>query len=415
MPQTLKTGARLAPERLEVGVGPLASAGAAGPLAARLRRLPGVNQAIVNPITGSAVVAFDPGATDAAAILEAIEDRESIDLGRALVRWHVRIGGTTCASCVRRIERAVEAVRGVRRAALNPAADSLTVEYTPRHTDLEQVRAAVHGEGFELSAGPPPAVPAEPGRPDDSSGREFAALMRKFWFSAIVAIPVIVFSYPKLFGLSRWLPPGSVALQVVWALLGVGTLPVLAYAGGHFYRGAWSAFRHHTADMNTLIAVGITAAWLYSTVAVLVPSLFPAAELTEVFYDVSAVVVALVVLGQALEVRAKGRSSEAIKKLIGLQPRSARVIRDGRERDLPLEEVVTGDVVLVRPGAKVPVDGELLDGASAVDESMVTGESLPLEKRPGDRVIGATLNKTGSFRFRRKLRSPCACVRRKCS
>lgn len=176
MPQTLKTGARLAPERLEVGVGPLASAGAAGPLAARLRRLPGVNQAIVNPITGSAVVAFDPGATDAAAILEAIEDRESIDLGRALVRWHVRIGGTTCASCVRRIERAVESVRGVRRAALNPAADSLTVEYTPRHTDLEQVRAAVHGEGFELSAGPPPPVPAEPGRPDDSSGREFAAL-----------------------------------------------------------------------------------------------------------------------------------------------------------------------------------------------------------------------------------------------
>jgi len=400
MPPELKTSHRLETDRLEVNVGRLGCAGAAAPLAARIRRLPGVTDAMVNPITESAVVVFDPGVTGAEEILRAIEEREGLDVGRALARWHLRIGGVTCGSCVRRIEQAVHAVRGVQAATLNPAADSLTVEYTPRHTDLERVREAVRQEGFELTTAPRSSIPEVPTPPDDPTRGEFTTLMWKFWISAIIGIPVIVFSYPKFLGLSGWLPPGSAALRAVWGLLGLLTLPVLVYAGGHFYRGAWSAFRHRAADMNTLIAVGITAAWAYSTVAVLVPSIFPSAELAEVFYDVSAVVVALVVLGQALEVRAKGRSSEAIKKLIGLQPRTARVVRDDRELDLPVEEVVAGDIVLVRPGEKIPVDGEILDGASAVDESMVTGESLPVEKRAGDRVIGATLNKTGSFRFR---------------
>ena len=174
---------------------------------------------------------------------------------------------------------------------------------------------------------------------------------------------------------------------------------MLFYSGGQFFSGAWAALKHRSANMNTLIALGTGAAWVYSTIAVLFPSLFPEGT-SEPFYDVVAVVTALVVLGQALELRAKGRTSEAIKKLMGLQAKTARVIRNGQEIDIPVEEVLVGDIVLVRPGEKVPVDGEVVEGSSAVDESMITGESLPVSKKVGDEVIGATINKTGAFKFR---------------
>ena len=193
---------------------------------------------------------------------------------------------------------------------------------------------------------------------------------------------------------------GSLERRIVWSFLGVLTLPVMLWAGSQFYTGMWAALKHRSANMHTLIALGISAAFLYSVVAVVFPQWFPEQALAEVFWDVTAVVVALVVFGMALEVKAKGKTSEAIKKLIGLQAKTARVIREGQEVDLPVEEVLAGDVVVVRPGEKVPVDGTVLDGSSAVDESMITGESLPVEKGPGAEVIGATLNKTGSFRFR---------------
>ncbi len=393
---------RLAAQRIEVGIRRLSCAGAAAPLAARIKRVPGVLEALVNPITERAVVVFDPGVVGAEEIVHQIAETEGADVGRSSARWHLQIGGVTCGSCVARIEKAVEAVSGVHAAIVNVATDSLTVEYTPRHTDLNTVRAVVKAEGFALgttSRGAPDTVTVDE-RPVDPSVHEFRSLMRKFWFAAVISLPVIFFSYPTLFGLTDVLPAGSLSLRIVWGALGVLTLPVVFYSGWHLYTGAWSAFRHRTADMNALIAVGISAAWLYSSVAVLVPSLFPRAELAEVFYDVTAVVVALVVLGQALEARAKGRSSEAIKKLIGLQPKTALVVRGAQELTIPVEEVVTGDVVLVRPGERVPVDGEIISGTSALDESMVTGESLPVEKGAGDTVIGATINKTGSFRFK---------------
>ncbi len=233
--------------------------------------------------------------------------------------------------------------------------------------------------------------------------REYRTLMRKFWVSAAISIPVVVLSYPWLFPGTQdvpWLARGSEGLLWVWRGLGLLTLPVLVWAANQFYTGAWAAAKSRSANMHTLIAVGITAAWVYSTVAVWWPGIFPEAELAETYYDVTSVVTALVVLGLALEIKAKGRTSEALKKLIGLQPRTARVVRGDTERDVPVEEVILGDVVLVRPGEKVPVDGVLIAGASAVDESMITGESIPAEKVVGDEVIGATLNKTGSFRFR---------------
>ncbi|HBY97271.1 MAG TPA: cation-transporting ATPase PacS [Chloroflexi bacterium] len=227
--------------------------------------------------------------------------------------------------------------------------------------------------------------------------REERTLMRKFWFAAIISIPVLLTAYPQFVPILRDLPAGS--LRLIWAIDGLLTLPVLLWSGGHFITRAWGAFKHRSADMNTLIGLGTTAAWVYSVVTVAFPTLFPEGT-NEPFFDVVAVVIALVVLGQALELRAKGRTSEAIKKLMGLQAKTARVVRDGQELDIPVDEVLVGDLVLVRPGEKVPVDGVVVEGSSAVDESMITGESLPVEKRPGAEVIGATINKTGAFRFR---------------
>ena len=232
--------------------------------------------------------------------------------------------------------------------------------------------------------------------------REYRGLMRKFWFAAAISLPVIAFSYPAMFGLDRWqaFAEGSDSLLWTWRALGVATVPVLVWSGSQFFTGAWQALRHRSANMHTLIAIGISAAWLYSTIAVLFPGAFPEERFTEVYYDVTAVVVALVTLGLALEVKAKGRSSEAIRKLIGLQAKSARVIRDGVEVEVAVDEIVAGDLLAVRPGEKIPVDGILESGSSAVDESMVTGESLPVDKSAGDEVIGATVNTTGAFTFR---------------
>ncbi len=390
---------RLELQRIELSVAGLSCAGEAAPLAARLERLPGVREAMVNPVTERAVLAFDPGTIGIEAIIGVLEER-GIDVGRTVARWRLKVPGLKCASCVRRIERAVLRVSGVYDASVNLATETLSIEYTPKHTDLTAVRAAVRAEGFDL--GPEPLRPAGAGTPPqaDANAQEFRSLIRKFWFAAVVSVPTVILSYPWIFGMREILPRGSVALRFVWGGLGLLTLPVLLHSGGHFYKGLWAAFKHRTADMNTLIGVGIAAAWLYSTVAVLVPSLFPRGDLAEVFYDVTAVVTALVVLGQALEVKAKGRSSEAIRKLIGLQPKTARVIRGGREIEIPAEEVLQGDIVVVRPGERISVDGEITEGGSAVDESMVTGESMPVEKRIGDAVIGATINKTGSFKFR---------------
>jgi len=225
--------------------------------------------------------------------------------------------------------------------------------------------------------------------------------MRKWWFGAAVGVPTMILSYPWLFpGLRDVFTRGSAGLWWLWAAMGVASLAVLVYSGSQFFTGAWEALKHRSANMHTLIAIGTGTAWIYSSVALLFPQIFPSADMTDVYYDVTVVVTALVVLGMAMEVKARGRTSEAIEKLIGLAPKTARVMRDGVEVEIAVDDVVVGDVVVVRPGAKVPVDGVIVEGVSALDESMITGESMPVDKRPGDEVIGATINTTGAFRFR---------------
>ncbi|NIP77670.1 MAG: HAD-IC family P-type ATPase, partial [Gemmatimonadetes bacterium] len=330
--------------------------------------------------------------------------------------------GLHCATCAPTVASVLQAAPGVHSATVSPGTDEARIVYDRRSTGPENLIEAVRRSGYGVAAvdGVPVAAdeetdertePPSDGRVEGEDTdretaahrREYRSLMRKFWFAAAVSVPVLLVAYPNIdWVYLPYLFTDSVSEGTIWtlfALSGVLTLPVLFYSGRQFFVGAWSALKHHSADMNTLIALGTSAAWIYSTVALLVPEIFPEGT-AEPFYDVASVVTALVVLGQALEVRAKGRTSQAIRKLIGLRARTARVVRDGAEVEVPVEEVVEGDVVVVRPGEKVPVDGVILEGRSALDESMITGESLPVDKVPGDEVVGATMNTMGAFKFR---------------
>ncbi|MBA3767572.1 MAG: heavy metal translocating P-type ATPase, partial [Acidobacteria bacterium] len=241
-------------------------------------------------------------------------------------------------------------------------------------------RAAAHGEDVE-----------------EAQEQSYRMMMRKFWFATAVGVPLLFLMLAEFVPVWReYLMHYHRAIGIIAALM---TLPVLAWSGSQFFMGAWNGLRNHNTNMDTLVALGTGAAWAYSTVVALAPGLFPSGT-TGMYFEVAVIVIALILLGQALEVRAKRRSSAAIRKLLELQAKTARVIRDGREVDIPIEEVVVGDTVLVRPGEKIPVDGVILEGESAIDESVVTGESVPVDKRAGDEVVGASVNKTGAFTFR---------------
>jgi Cu+-exporting ATPase len=355
-----------------------------------LRETAGVTGATANLDQGRASVTYNPALTGLQDLTRAVKTA-GYRTGTATAR--IGIKGMSCASCVTTIEEGLRRTPGVLNASVNLGTNEAMIEYLPEQTELEGLKGAVEATGYQ--AAPAPSEEA-PDKEAAAREQEYRTLFRKFLFAAVIAVPVMATAYPEFTPILKDLSMET--LRIIWGITGILTLPVLLWSGGHFFWGAWSAFRHRSADMNTLIALGTGAAWLYSSVGILLPHLFPEGT-AEPFYDVAAVVIALVVLGQALELRAKGRTSEAIKKLMGLQAKTARVIRDGREEDIPVEEVLVGDIVLVRPGEKVPVDGVVIEGSSAVDESMLTGESLPVEKKVRDEVIGATLNKTGSFKF----------------
>jgi Cu+-exporting ATPase len=308
----------------------------------------------------------------------------------------IPIEGMSCASCVAKIEHGLSAVPGVSRAAVNLATEQATVEYQPGVTDPAAIQEAIRSLGYTpvLPAAPAAQATVSPESREDRKQAAYRALKRRFWVAAALSVPVMLLGMSEHLGL-----PVSQATSFWLQLL--LTTPVQFWAGWQFYRGAWAVARHGTTDMNTLIALGTSAAYGYSVAATLVPNAFTAAGATPVVYfDSSAAIITLILLGRVLEARAKGRTSEALTRLIGLQAKQARVIRDGRELAIPVEEVKVGDTVIVRPGEKVPVDGVILEGTSSLDESMLTGESVPVDKGPGDRVIGATLNKTGYFRFK---------------
>lgn len=383
--------------RVDLPVSDIEGRQGASHLEKQLRVLPGVLKVEANPTARLVRVEYDETSTSLKAIVKAARET-GFTIGAATTQ--LAIEGMYCGSCVSTIEEALQTTSGVLAANVNLATEQAHIEYLPGLVNLAGLAEAIEAAGYKAGKAP---APSEAGidREEQSQAQEYHDLMHKFWFATLISLPVIVFSYPGFFpGIGDWLPKGSETLRLVWGILGLVTIPVLAWSGSQFFTGAWAALKHRQANMHTLIAIGISSAWLYSTVAVLFPDIFPSMELAEVFYDVTAVVTALVVLGMALELKAKGRTSEAIKKLIGLQAKTARVVREGAELDIPVEEVLAGDTVVVRPGEKIPVDGQILEGTSAIDESMITGESIPVEKQPGDEVIGATMNQHGSFKFK---------------
>jgi Cu+-exporting ATPase len=302
------------------------------------------------------------------------------------------IGGMTCASCVSHVEHALGSVDGVLSASVNLATERATVEFVPGVATLPDLKRAVADAGYEVREMVEEVEAAED-REQAARRRAYEDLRLRFIVAAVLGFLTLVGTYQAWFPILRDIPR-----QTMFLILFVLTTPVQFWAGWRFNRGAWGALKHKTADMNVLIAVGTSAAYFYSVVVTFAPQIFPEG-MAEVYYDTAALIVALILLGRLLEARAKGQTSEAIRKLMGLQAKTARVVRNGQEVDVPVEEVRVRDVVIVRPGEKVPVDGRILEGHSTLDESMVTGESMPVDKDAGDPVVGATINKTGTFKF----------------
>lgn len=310
---------------------------------------------------------------------------------------HLRVTGMGCASCANTIEQAVRGVSGVQQCNVNFSAEQATVEYNPKATDLDRIQKAVEDAGYGASS-----LDEERDSGEDSQQAQRQAeqqeLIRKTIVGGIVSIILMVGMLPMMTGLDIGFIPHW--LHNPWLQL-VLTTPVMFWCGGGFFKGAWGAFRHRAADMNTLIALGTGAAYIYSIFVTLFPEVLENQGLSaDVYYEGATMIITLILLGRWLESRARSQTSAAIRKLMGLQAKTARVIRDGKEQDIPIEEVQIGDIILVRPGEKIPVDGEIVEGKSTVDESMVTGESVPVSKEAGDEAIGATINKSGSFKFR---------------
>jgi len=313
-------------------------------------------------------------------------------------RSTLKLRGMSCAACATNIEEAIRSVPGVEACSVNFGAEQATVAYDSSQTDIAEIQDAIDAAGYTAQPVQDDVLAPEGDAERQERQIEKRKLTRKVWVSSVISAVLVIGSLPAMTGLP--IPFIPMWLHHPWFQL-VVTAPVLVWAGSGFFINAWKALKRHTATMDTLVAVGTGTAYLYSVFPTFFPQWFIAQGLNpDVYFEAASVIIALLLLGRLLENRAKGQTSEAIRKLVGLQAKTARVIRGDREVDIPIAEVVQGDVILVRPGEKIPVDGEIISGASTIDEAMVTGESVPVKKHPGDEVIGATLNKTGSFKFR---------------
>lgn len=390
-------------ERVRLGIQGMTCQGCADGVGAGLRSVPGVHDVEVDLQGGAADVAFDPAKTGFEALQQAVTDAGyragprtesaangpvSLDApapsrGVRLEQADFLIEGMTCAGCVAAIENAVSALAGVERCEVNLANRSAAVRFDAAQTDAAAVFAAVRAAGYE---------PQERGRkPDREDARgEEASLTRRLRVAAVFTLPLLVLAMAH--GLADF--RGSRQLQLAL------TLPVVLYAGGPFYRAAWRSARRRRADMNTLVALGAGAAFAYSLAATFRPEWVGAQAPAPVYYETAAAIVTLILLGRVLEARARRRTSSAVRKLLALQAPAARVMRGAAAVETPVAEVVAGDTLLVRPGESLPVDGTVLEGRSAVDEAALTGESMPADKQPGDRVFAGTLNGAGSLTFR---------------
>ncbi|PTX58921.1 Cu+-exporting ATPase [Melghirimyces profundicolus] len=345
-----------------------------------LSRMEGIEEVSLNPATEKASLTYDPDQVSSTDIVKKIRD-----LGYDVANEEVEldIHGMTCASCAARIEKALNRMDGVTEARINLATERGSVAYHPESVELEAILQKVQDLGYE-------AAPREEETAlTEGRDKEIGFQKRLFLVAAVLSVPLVWTMFHHWEPLA-WLVPDILLNGYVQLLLAT---PVQFYAGWRFYRGAWKSLKHGSANMDVLVALGTSAAYFYSLYILLTGG-------NALYFETAAIIITLILLGKLLEARAKGRTSEAIRKLMDLKAKKAVVVRNGEEIEVPVEEVVEGDTLRVRPGEKIPVDGVVLEGQSAVDESMLTGESIPVDKSEGDEVIGATLNKNGTLTFR---------------
>jgi Cu+-exporting ATPase len=381
-------------ERVDLPITGMTCAACARRIETKLGRAEGVKHASVNFATGRATVEYDPQLTATRDLIGVVENVGYGVAGTARAAFVVDDSARPSGSA-QPLEQHLGRLPGVVEASFNLATLEVRVEYVPGTTETGTIRQAIQDFGYRVRDVSTGSDQTAADVEQQAREEEYRGLRRKFWIAAVLSVPVLVIA------MSHGRIPLLNQPWINWVQLAL-TAPVVLYCGAQFYRGAWAAFRHRAADMNTLIATGTGAAFLYSVAATVAPGWFAGvahASMVPVYFEAAAVIIALILLGRMLESRAKGRTGEAIRRLMGMQAKTARVVRGEQEMDIPVEEVVPGDMVIVRPGEKIPVDGIVRDGRSAVDESMLTGESIPVEKGPGDEVFGATINKTGSFRF----------------
>ena len=350
-----------------------------------LKKMDGVNAASVNLTLQSAEIKFDEQKTEIKNLVDSIKE-VGYEVPTAKIR--LKIAGMHCAACVSRVEKALQLVAGVQEANVNLPLEEATVVYIPGLVNIQLLKQAVESAGYTVVEQPDSEIADWQEKEQKSSVQR---LTRKLWFSIILTIPILLLSMGEMFFSWTW-----ISQPLRWKILFVLTTPLLFYSGGQFFIAAWKLLKHKTADMNTLIAIGTGSAYLYSVMITFFPFLFPS-KVQHVYYETAAVIISFILLGRLLEARAKNKTSQVIKRLIGLQPKTARILENGKEKDVSIAEVKVGDRIVVRPGERIPVDGTVVEGQSAVDESMISGEAIPVEKKTGDKVIGASINRTGSF------------------
>ncbi|MCI0636835.1 MAG: heavy metal translocating P-type ATPase [Actinobacteria bacterium] len=315
--------------------------------------------------------------------------------GTSRVEFSLRGGGVTCPTCVRNIETVLDRMDGVDEVEVNFGVERVSVAFDPDQIAVQDMQTAIARAGYRVEERTHPGSEGTEDAEAAARRAEIRDLTRRVVVGAVLTAPVLVAVMASEVFNADWVPEFLMNRWVQLAFIA----PVMLYTGWPIHRTGWLTLRNRTADMNTLITIGTTAAFAYSLVVTVAPDLFPA-DLQDVYLEAVGVILTLILLGRLLEARAKAGTGEAIRTLIGMRARTARVVRDGQERELPIEDVELGDIVVVRPGEKVPVDGEIVDGRSSIDESMITGEPIPVTKGPGETLIGATINQTGAFRFR---------------
>jgi len=353
-----------------------------------LQKLPGVKNAIVNLVTEKAMIEIAPDTE--LNLKDVIKSVRAIGYDVAIQKISIPVEGLASASASI-VESSISKLNGIVNVNINPATENITVEFVPTIISVENIKSEIEKFGFKV-----PHLAEEDVELYEEiiKKREYEDLKKRFIFSSILTSLILLDMLSHFF---HHFGDRTVVNYILFLL----TTPVMFYGGGKFFRSFLAGIRHLSADMNTLIAIGTGSAYLYSVVATFIPSVFTSIGRTpDVYYETSAVIITLILLGRLLEARARAQTTTAIKKLSSLQPKTATLVKDGEEITVQVKDIKPGDIVLVKPGERIPVDGIIIEGFASVDESVITGESMPVEKKPGDSVIGSTLNKAGSFKFR---------------